>query len=131
MSNYHSNEGDNGVHQNGIESLSSKGSNSSLDQSGGSSTSGQPLARGAHSASSSGKNSSKQTNGTTATTKKGKRVQGAGSAGKGSSQHHVAKQLLKNDSDDEATPISVSRDVCTCHLFDVFISAYIAAYDFA
>ena len=111
MSSYHSNEGDNGVHQNGIESSSgNKGSNSSLDQSGGSNASGQPFARGAHSTSSSGKNGSKQqTNGTTATTKKGKRAQGAGSSGKGSSRHHVAQQLLKNDSDDEATPISVSR----------------------
>ena len=105
----HSNEGDNGVHQNGIDSSGSKGSNSSLDQS-----SGQSLAHSLQS--NSGKNGSKQSNGTTTNnSKKGKKVHQPllVSAGKGSSQQHLLKQLImKSDSEDEATPTSVST-LCT------------------
>ena len=86
MSSYHGNEADHSVHQNGID-LTSKGSSGSLEQS---------LARGA-----SGKNS----NGT----KKGKKVQLLVSAGKGSSQQLI--KPLKSDSEDEATPISVSLEI--------------------
>ena len=109
----HGNEGDNGVHQNGIESSisssgSSKGSNSSLDHS-----SGQSLARSVQS--NSGKTVNKQSNGASSNNsnngRKGKKVQQPNvlvSAGKGSSQQLPSKQLVKSDSEDEATPISVS-----------------------